>query len=130
MRTRSSASPERVWALYAQPGRWSEWAPHVRSPQGLGNPEVRVGASGSVRLAGAVPVPATITSVDPGRAWSWRVGPAQLRHSVGLASDGGTEIGLAIDAPRAVELALRVGYAPITKLLLGNLARVAERQPA
>ena len=91
---------------------------------------MRAGASGSIRLAGAVPVPATITSVDPGRAWSWRVGRVELRHSVGPAAGGGTEIGLEIDAPRGLELALRVGYAPLTKLLLGNLARVAEREPA
>ena len=112
------------------PGAGANGRPHVRSPQGLGEPEVRAGAGGSIRLAGAVPVLATITSVDPGQAWSWRVGRVELRHSVEPAAGGGTDIGLQIDAPRPLELVLRLTYAPLTKLLLGNLARVAEREPA
>jgi uncharacterized protein YndB with AHSA1/START domain len=123
----SAAAPERVWELYVRPARWSEWAPHVRAPSGLGDPEVRAGAEGSIRLMGTVPVPARITAVEPDRAWAWRVGPAELRHTVAPATGGGSEIGLEIRAPRALELALRIGYAPLAGLLLRNLARVAER---
>jgi uncharacterized protein YndB with AHSA1/START domain len=125
--TRSSAPPERVWALYAQPERWREWAPHVRSPRGLGDPEVQAGARGSVRLGGAVPVRARIVAVVSKRHWAWRVGPAELRHDVEPTADGGTLIGLEFEAPAALELAFRITYAPVTALLLRNLARVAER---
>ncbi len=125
VQVRTEAPPERVWALYARPDRWREWAPHVRSPRGLGDPEVRAGARGTVRLGGALPIAATIVSVDPGRSWSWRVGPVELRHLVDPTGDGGTVIGLEVDAPGPLELALRIAYAPLTALLLRNLARVA-----
>jgi uncharacterized protein YndB with AHSA1/START domain len=121
----SKASPATVWELYAQPERWKEWAPHVRSPRGLGDPEVIAGARGTIRLGGAVPIPVTITAVDPGRSWSWRVGPATLRHTVARDPGGGSEIGLVIEVPRPLEPALRLTYAPLTRLLLANLARRA-----
>jgi uncharacterized protein YndB with AHSA1/START domain len=123
----SDAPPERVWALYAQPDRWREWAPHIRSPRGLGSPEVEAGARGSIRLAGVAPIPARITAVDPGKAWTWRVGPLSLRHTVSREAGGGTAIGLDIEAPRPLELAMRFTYAPLTRVLLANLGRVAER---
>ena len=123
---RSDATPERVWELYARPGRWSEWAPHVRSPRGLGEPEVEPGARGSVRLGGALPIPATIGGVEPGREWTWRVGPVELRHTV-TAADPGTLIGLELSAPRPLEPAIRITYAPVARLVLANLARVAAR---
>lgn len=122
----SSASPAAVWSLYAEPQRWKEWAPHVRSPKGLGDPEVREGAKGSIRLAGALPVAARITKVDAGRSWSWQVGPAQLVHGV-RSSPQGSVIEIAIEAPAALELAMRAVYLPVVRLALANLARVAER---
>ena len=74
-----------------------------------------------------MPIAATITAVEPGRSWSWHVGPATLRHTVEPDGDG-TSIGLEIDAPRALDAAIRVLYAPLTRLLLANLARAAGRQ--
>ena len=122
----SSASPERVWELYAQPKRWKEWAPHIRSPQGLGSPEVEPGASGRVHIAGVAPVWAEVTSKRPGRSWTWRVGLVELTHTVEPRNGGGSTVGLAMRAPAPMEMAIRIGYAPITKLLLRNLARKAE----
>ena len=124
----SDAPPDRVWDLYAHPARWKEWAPHVRSPSGLGDPEVEAGSRGTVRVAGAVPVRATIIAVEPGHSWSWTVGPATLRHTVAPApSGGGTEIGLVIEVSRVLEPLVRVSYAPLARVLLGNLARIAAR---
>ena len=65
---RTSASPERAWALMARPWLWSRWAPHLRGAWGLGEPEVRPGARGAARLLGVVPVPARIVEVDPSRS--------------------------------------------------------------
>ena len=126
MEVESSANPERVWELYAQPEHWKEWAPHVRSPRGLGSPEVEPGASGHIRLAGLAPVWAEVTSKRPGRSWTWRVGLVELTHTVEPRNGGGSTVGLAMRAPAPMELAIRIGYAPITKLLLKNLARKAE----
>jgi hypothetical protein len=69
-------------------------------------------------------VPATITAKEPGRAWSWRVGPVTLRHSVQPAGDGALA-GIDVEAARPLEAVLRVSYGPAIALLLRNLARVA-----
>ena len=122
----TAASPERVWELYASPELWKTWAPHVRSPQGLGEPEVRTGAHGSIRLGGAVPIPAEIVDVERPRMWSWKVGPVMLRHTV-QPNARGSRIGIRVEAPAGLELAMRIGYMPLVRLLLANLARVAER---
>lgn len=124
----TSATPAAVWSLYAEPRRWREWAPHVRSPRGLGDPEVREGARGSVRLGGALAVAARITAVDRGRSWSWQVGPVTLHHGVRADGGGGAVIEIGIEAPGPLELAMRAGYLPVVRLVLANLARVAARE--
>ncbi len=123
-RARSSADPATAWALLARPGRWHEWAPHVRGARGLGEPEVRAGARGVVRLLGLVPVPATILERGV-RSWRWRVAGVELEHRVQAREDG-CEIVLVIEAPAAAEAVLRVTYGPLVGLLVRNLARAAE----
>lgn len=123
----STAPPATAWRLYAEPRRWSSWAPHVRGAWGLGHPEVRAGARGAVRLLGLIPVPARVTSKGPGRSWSWRVGPVELVHRV-EARAGGCVVALDILAPAPLEAALRRTYGPLTAMLLRNLARVAETE--
>ena len=122
---RTSASPERAWALMARPRLWSRWAPHLRGAWGLGEPEVRPGARGAVRLLGVVPVPARIVEVDPARSWTWRVGPATLKHRVYPHPEGGSVVAVDIMAAPPVEAALAVSYGPLVRLLVRNLARVA-----
>ena len=124
----SAAAPGRVWELYSHPERWREWAPHVRSPRNLGEPEVRPGARGTVRVFGALPVRATIGDVESGRRWSWTVGPVRLEHLVDPRPGGGSCIGLRLDTSPALEAGLRMTYAPLARLLLANLSRVAESQ--
>lgn len=121
------APPQRVWELLARPDRWARWAPHLRGADGLGAPEVRAGARGTVRLLGVIPVPARVTAKRDGRLWTWRVGPVTLRHRVDPAIDGGADASVELIAPAGLEPALRVTYGPAIALLLRNLARVAER---
>jgi Polyketide cyclase / dehydrase and lipid transport len=118
------APPERVWQLVARPERWASWAPHLRGASGLGAPEVRLGAHGSVRLLGALPVPARITAKQAGRHWDWKVGPVTIRHRVDAGAHG-TIVSIDLAAPGPLEAALRVTYGPVIALLLRNLARVA-----
>jgi uncharacterized protein YndB with AHSA1/START domain len=117
---RSEAPPERVWELLARPDRWSEWAPHVRGARGLGSPEVEAGSRGTVSLLGFVPVPARVTAKEPGRSWTWRVGPVELEHRVAPRGTGST-VTIELRAP----LPVRVAYGPLVALLVRNLARVA-----
>jgi hypothetical protein len=116
--------PARAWALMAEPRLWSRWAPHLRGAWGLGEPEVTEGARGAVRLLGAVPIPATILAVDPGRSWTWRVGPVEMVHRVEPAP-GGCVVAVDLAAPAALEAALRRSYGPLIALLVRHLARVA-----
>jgi len=125
----STAEADAAWALLARPGRWHEWAPHVRGAWGLGEPEVRRGAVGAVRLLGAVPVPARVVDVVPRRAWSWRVGPVLMDHRVAPRRGGGCVIAIELRARRPVEAALRVSYGPVVGALVRRLARVASSRP-
>ncbi len=115
-----SGDPARAWELISRPQEWSSWAPHVRGAWGLGEGEVRVGARGYARLLGVVPIPATITAVDPGRSWTWQVGPVEMVHRVDRAADGCT-VAVEISGPAPIEAALRVGYRPLVDLLLSRL---------
>ena len=118
--------PGRAWELISRPQEWSSWAPHVRGAWGLGENEVRVGARGYARLLGVVPIPATITAVDPGRSWTWQVGPAEMVHRVETTADGCT-VAVEISAPAPIEAALRIGYRPLVELLLGRLLSESSR---
>ena len=121
----SAASPEAAWSLLASPSRWHEWAPHVRGAWGLGSPHVREGARGFVRLAGVLPVPARIVSVDPGREWTWEVaGVTRMSHRVEPAS-GGCTVAIDLAAPGPLEPALATAYGPVIRWALGRLAERA-----
>lgn len=124
-RARSPARPDAVWALLAQPARWSEWAPHIRGAWGLGAPEVRKGARGAVRLLGLFPVPAAIVAKQAGKEWTWVV-PAGVRmiHRV-EPYDSGSLITIELEAPGPLEPALAATYGPLVRLLLRRLASVS-----
>ena len=126
---RSLATVEEAWSLIARPGRWHEWAPHVRGAWSLGSPEVRRGARGAARLLGAVPIPARVVAKRAGRSWTWRVGPVDIVHRVALAPGRARGSIVAVDlvAPRALEALLAVSYGPVVAVLVRNLARVAAR---
>lgn len=124
---RSRARPAVAWSLLAEPARWHEWAPQLRGAWGLGDPVVRPGARGAARLVGVVPVPAVVTRVEPGRLWTWQVGPVALDHRVAPLLGGGCLVGVDIRAPAPLEAVLRVTYGPVVGVLVARLARVAER---
>jgi len=123
---RTHAPAAVVWDLIARPDRWASWAPHLRGADGLGEPEVALGAHGDVKLLGLIPVPARITAKRRGSLWSWQVGPLTVRHRVSAVAGGGSLVAMELESP--LELALRVTYGPVVALLLRNLVRVAERE--
>ena len=75
-------------------------------------------------------LPVAITAVDPGRSWSWKVATVAMDHVVAPAAGGGCEITLRMRAAPPLELALRIGYAPVATVMLGRLARMAAAVPA
>ena len=50
-----------------------------------------------------------------------------MDHEVVPREGGGCEVAIVFRGPAAVEAALSVSYAPVCKLLMANLARVAAR---
>ncbi|UJA19556.1 SRPBCC family protein [Thermoleophilia bacterium SCSIO 60948] len=123
-----SAAPQAdLWRLISRPARWHEWAPHIRGANGLGWPEVRAGATGTVSLLGLIGVPARVTSVDPGRGWSWRVGPFDIDH-VAASGETGSRAVIVLRGRGAVGKLLASAYAPAVWALNRNLARVAAAQ--
>ena len=124
----SFAPPEAAWALVSRPHRWREWAPHVRGAVGLGVPEVQAGRHGFARLLGALPVPAVVTDKEPGRSWTWRVGPVRLVHRVRPRADGTCVVGVDLSASPVLETVLALTYGPVVALLVERLARAAERR--
>jgi hypothetical protein len=91
---------------------------------------VRAGCRGLVLVGPGLPVaalPATITAVDPGRAWSWRVATIAMDHIVDPLQDGGCEITLRMRAAAPLDVALRATYAPIATVMLRRLAVLSGR---
>lgn len=112
------ASREVMWEAYADPGRWSAWAPQIRRVEAEGR--LREGLEGTVVAALGVRARFLVVSVDPdaGR-WSWaiEVGPIRLglAHEV---ADG--RAALTIDGPAPAVLA----YAPVARVALSRLVRL------
>lgn len=124
----TTADPQTAWALVSRPARWKEWAPHIRGAWGLGDPEVQRGYTGAARLLGVVPVPARVVDKTPGRSWTWRVGGlVDMDHRVEPRGDGTCVVAVTLEAPAAVEAALRLSYGPIVGLLVKRLAKVASQ---
>jgi hypothetical protein len=113
-----------AWERYADPSRWSDWAPQI---QGVETEMVRLvaGGTGTVR-AGLLPwptlgVPFRVLEVDEvAMQWSWeaRIGPLRLRLEHGVTSHlTGSSTWLRVHGPLPVVLA----YAPLARVALGRL---------
>jgi hypothetical protein len=113
------SSAASMWEAYADPGRWSSWAPQIRGVRPL--ERLHLGMRGQVEGPAGVRASFEITELDePERRWAWRVrfGPATLliRHEVG---DGWAAVDLEGPAPAVLS------YAPVAKVALGRLVRLA-----
>lgn len=98
------ADPATAWERYALPGRWPEWAPHVRRVE-LSSARLTAGATGRLHAEFGVSLGFTVDAVDEeSRRWSWtvRVGLLRLRleHWIAPAPGGGTTTGMRVSGPR------------------------------
>jgi hypothetical protein len=62
---RSSASPEAIWALWADPGRWPEWNPQIERAEVDG--ELLPGAAVTIKFRRGGNVRFQVVALDPGR---------------------------------------------------------------
>lgn len=71
-----------VWALIAEFRYWPQWGPTVREVTSDAS-EVAVGVTGKVLTPLGFKVPFTITDVEPGHSWEWKIaGRRATGHAV------------------------------------------------
>jgi|ABSQ01.1.fsa_nt_gi hypothetical protein len=114
---RGPAKATAMWAAYADTGRWSAWAPHIRRV--VPRQALEEGMHGVVEGPFAVAARFEVTKVDQAAGrWTWkvRIGPGRLTidHEV---SDGVTSIEIDGAAP------LVLAYAPLARLALNRLVK-------
>jgi hypothetical protein len=111
------ADADTVWQRYAEPDRWSGWAPQIRRVEHSAD-RIAAGVTGVVHGPLGLRVAFTVTAVDePARTWAWsvRCGPIRLRLRHGVSPDGGTW--LVVRGPAPVVAA----YLPVARLALHRL---------
>jgi hypothetical protein len=104
-----------MWEAYADPDRWSEWAPQIRPVDAPGR--LREGLEGTVTGLFGVRVRFRVTSVDAeaGR-WAWEVRAGVMRLRIDHEVEDG-RAAITIDGPAPAVLA----YAPVARLALARL---------
>jgi hypothetical protein len=113
-----TATAEAMWEAYAEPCRWSSWAPQIREVHPTSR--IRPGSTGEVVGVAGTRVRFEVTEVDePAGRWTWRVriGFASLTIAHEVA-DGRTEVEIVGPAP------VVLAYAPVARIALARLVRV------
>ncbi len=123
LRANGPASAQQVWEAYADPQRWSQWAPHIRRVDAVGR--LRPGLAGQVFSVIPAPVSFEVTDVDAKRRrWSWDTvfGPIRMSfdHGVDVRGEGSRSF-LTMHGP----LPLLLLYAPLARLALYRLVRTS-----
>lgn len=114
-----ASEPRTVWDLLVDTSRWAEWGPSVTA---VDPPHARIDANteGRVRSPLGFWIPFTVTEVDEGRTWSWKVaGIPATSHSVRQAP-GGCTVSFGVPLPAAP-------YALICRRALRRIERLALR---
>jgi uncharacterized membrane protein len=86
------APPEIVWSVMSDAERWHEWTPSVTSIRRLDTGPLRIGSRALIRQPKFPPAVWTVTTIDPGRSFTWRSGAPLMwvygTHSVAPAPAG------------------------------------------
>jgi uncharacterized protein YndB with AHSA1/START domain len=113
-----AAPASTMWALLARPDHWPGWGPSVRAVE-CSDDEIRPGTRGRVRTPLGAWLPFTVTAVEPGRTWHWRVaGFAATGHRIEPVDDHHTRVVFEVPA-------WGFPYAIVCRAALRNLARSA-----
>jgi uncharacterized protein YndB with AHSA1/START domain len=86
------ATPAAVWAVFTDVERWPEWTASVTSVHGLDGADLAVGRRFAIKQPRLPKVTWKVTSIDPGRSWTWRqqtAGATTLATHDVVAIDGG-----------------------------------------
>ncbi|MDF8266152.1 SRPBCC family protein [Luteipulveratus flavus] len=115
-----SAAPAQVWERYADIGRWTSWAPHIRAVEPSA-PRLAPGVRGVVRSVPPVSARFVVDTVqEPERRWTWTVraygATLHLEHRVEEVP-AGTRATVVVRAPAV----LAYPYRPVMAYALGRL---------
>ncbi len=66
-----AAPAERVWQVMSDIHRWHEWTPSITSVKRLGGGAFAVGSRALIRQPGFPPALWKVTSIEPGRSFTW-----------------------------------------------------------
>jgi hypothetical protein len=87
-----AAPAERTWAVISDIDRWHEWTPSITSVNRIGGAAFSVGTRASIRQPKFPPAVWEVTSITPGRQFTWvSVAPGLRvigRHAVEPTADG------------------------------------------
>ena len=117
------APPAAAWGVLVDTRSWPAWGPSVREVR-CDPPVLRVaGQRGSLRGPVGPWVPFTITELEPGHRWSWRVaGVGATGHRVEPTATGCRVV---FEVPR-----LAAPYALVCRLALARIAELVEDPPS
>jgi len=90
-----------VWTVYRDVAHWSDWTASVDHAVPLDGPEIRVGAQFAIKQPRLPKVVWEVTTVDPGRSWTWEsrtLGTTTIAwHEVALLDEGRTRASQGIE---------------------------------
>lgn len=111
------APAEVVWDLLVDTRRWPEWGPSVTDVE-CKDRRIYAGSTGRVQVIGGVWIPFEVTYLDAYR-WTWAVaGIPATGHRVEPYNGSCRAV---FEVPL-----LAAGYAPVCRLALSRIARLAE----
>jgi uncharacterized protein YndB with AHSA1/START domain len=101
-----AASPDRVWEVLVDVERWPEWTESVTSVRPLDDGPLALGSRVEVAQPRIPTGTYTVTSLEPGRAFTWEQrqpgSTVSAHHTCAPLPDGGTRVELAVVMSGAV----------------------------
>jgi uncharacterized membrane protein len=121
-----AASAEAVWSALVDVEQWPTWTRSMRKITRLDEGPLSVGSRVRIKQPRLAPVVWQVTSLDPGRSFSWTVStPGQTSvatHAVRPMGAGTSEVQLTFDQTGPLS--------PMLGVVLGNLTRRYVRMEA
>jgi uncharacterized membrane protein len=96
-----AAPIERVWDIYADVERWPTWTASVTSVELVEGAAIAIGSRARIRQPRLPKLVWTVTSVDPGRSWTWVThapgATTTAEHVLRALDDGTTHVTQSIE---------------------------------